>query len=88
MNIDLSASYLRALKGFIKNNRRNAENTKKALTLFRKNPQYPSLNLEKLKNTRYWSIRIDKANRIFLLWIDNSTVLFVDIGKHDKYRKY
>lgn len=52
------------------------------------NPNHPSLNLEKLKGSDYWTIRIDKGNRIFFKWIDKTEALFIDIGKHDKYRKY
>ncbi len=88
MQIKLSASYYRALKNFVKNNKRNAENIKKALKLLKENQHHPSLNLEKLKGSSIWTIRIDKGNRIFFSWIDKTTVLFLDIGKHDKYRKY
>ncbi len=88
MQIRLSASYYRALKGFVKNNKINAENIKKALRLLKENPSHPSLNLEKLKGSQIWTIRIDKGNRIFFSWIDKTTALFLDIGKHDKYRKY
>lgn len=88
MRIKLSTSYFRALKQFVKNNQRNSENIKKALTLLKSNPNHPSLNLEKLKSSKIWTIRINRGNRIFLNWIDKDTALFIDIGKHDKYRKY
>ena len=88
MQIKLSASYYRALKNFVKNNKRNAQNIKKALKLFKENQHHPSLNLEKLKSSHLWTIRIDKGNRIFFSWINKTTALFLDIGKHDKYRRY
>lgn len=88
MQIKLSVSYYRALKSFVKNNKINAENIKKTLKLLRENPRHPSLNLEKLKSSSIWTIRIDKGNRIFFSWIDKAIVLFLDIGKHDKYRRY
>lgn len=88
MDINLTKSYLRALERFVKNNQRNIKDIKKALNLFKENPQHPSLNLEKLKGSEYWTIRIDKGNRIFFVWIDKNTALFIDIGKHDMYRKY
>lgn len=88
MQIKLSTSYYRALKGFVRNNKKNAENIKKTLKLLRENPRHPSLNLEKLKGSLIWTIRIDRGNRIFFSWVDKATVLFLDIGKHDKYRKY
>ena len=88
MQIKLSASYYRALKNFVKNNKRNAENIKKALKLLKENQHHPSLNLEKLKGSHIWTIRIDRGNRIFFSWINKTTALFLDIGKHDKYRRY
>ncbi len=60
MKIELNPSYLRALKKFVKNNKDNAESVKKATSLFKSNPNHPSLNLEKLKGSHYWTIRIDK----------------------------
>lgn len=86
--ISYSPKYLAARKKFLKNNRQLLDKTIKAILLFVKNPQHPSLNLEKLKGTKIWTIRVDKSNRIFFFWIDQSTALFIDIGKHDKYRKY
>lgn len=53
------------------------------------NPAYPSLNIEKLKNAQdIYTIRLNKGDRIFFLWKEENTALFIDIGKHDKYRKY
>jgi len=88
MHIRLSASYYRALRKFLKGNKRNVTKAQKAIEIFKKNPNHPSLNLEKLSGSKVWTIRIDKGNRIFLYWIDKSTALFIDIGKHDKYRRY
>ncbi len=88
MQIKLSASYYRALKGFVKNNKRNADNIKKALRLLKENPHHPSLNLEKLTGSKIWTIRIDRGNRIFFFRVDSRMALLIDIGKHDKYRKY
>ena len=70
MQIKLSANYYRALKNFVKNNKRNAENIKKALKLLKENKYHPSLNLEKLKGSHIWTIRIDKSDRIFFYWTD------------------
>ena len=88
MQIKLSASYYKALKRFVKNNKRNAESTKKTLKLFKENPNYPSLHLEKLAGSKFWTIRIDRGSRIFFSWINKNTALLLDIGKHDKYRRY
>lgn len=88
MHIKLSSSYYRALRNFVKGNKRSALSVKKAIELLKQNPNHPSLHLEKLSGSKVWTIRIDKGNRIFLSWIDKSAVLLIDIGKHDKYRKY
>ncbi len=83
-----SSKYLLERRKFLKNNSALLNKTVKVISTFVKNPQYPSLNLEKLGGSKVWSIRIDKGNRIFFVWIDKQTALFIDIGKHDKYRKY
>ncbi|MBI2338035.1 hypothetical protein HYU95_02525 [Candidatus Daviesbacteria bacterium] len=88
VTISYSQQYLAARKKFLKNNSKLANKTIRTILLFVQNPQYPSLNLEKLKGSKVWTIRIDKSNRIFFYWIDESKALFIDIGKHDKYRKY
>jgi len=44
--------------------------------------------MEKLKGSLYWTIRISLSNRIFFIWIDKKTALLIDIGPHDKYRKF
>lgn len=88
INIQYSPRYLSSRKKFLNNNIDLLNKTIKAILLFVKNPTYPGLNLEKLKGSHIWTIRIDRGNRIFFSWIDKATVLFLDIGKHDKYRKY
>ena len=88
MEIKLSSSYYRALRKFVKNNKINASNLKKALKLFEENPSHPSLRLEKLSGSEVWTIRIDKSNRIFFVWVSKTIVLLIDIDKHDKYRRY
>lgn len=83
-----TTQYQKQLSKFVKNNNQRAEALIKTLDLFAQNPAHPSLNLEKLVNNTTWTVRIDKGNRIFFRWIDASTALLLDIGKHDKYRKY
>lgn len=83
-----TSRYERERNKFIKNNIKNANVLIKTLKKFVKNPIHPSLNLEKLKGTRIWTIRIDRGNRIFFSWINKTIALFIDIGKHDKYRRY
>ncbi len=88
IQLQYSLKYSSSRKKFLKNNQLLLDRTTKAIDLFVNDPKHPSLNLEKLKGSIYWTIRIDKASRIFFYWIDDSTALFIDIGKHDKYRKY
>ncbi len=88
MNIDYSPKYLSERKKFLRNNPAQLKKTQKAIKNFTQNPKHPGLNLEKLKRSNVWTIRIDKGNRIFFVWIDATTALFIDIGEHDKYRKY
>lgn len=83
-----SSKYLAERKKFLRNNRILVEKVIKVLLLFVENPKHPSLKLEKLQGVRVWMIRIDRGNRIFFSWIDDNTVLLIDIGKHDKYRRY
>ncbi len=88
IEIQYSSRYLSSRKKFLNNNLDLLNKTIKAIFLFVNNPRHPSLNLEKLKGSHIWTIRIDKGNRIFFSWINKTTALFLDIGKHDKYRRY
>ena len=88
VQLQYSSKYLSSRAKFLKNNQNLFDKTTKAISLFVDNPQHPSLNLEKLKASSYWTIRIDKGNGIFFVWINKTTALFIDIGKHDIYRKY
>ena len=83
-----TSKYDRERNKFVRNNIIRANALVKTLNKFAYNPTHPSLNLEKLSGTKLWTIRIDKGNRIFFSWIDENTALFIDIGKHDKYRRY
>ena len=83
-----SSRYQKERDKFAKGDTKRGNALIKTLQKFSKNPAYPSLNLEKLGGTKIWTIRIDKGNRLFFSWIDDNTIILVDIGKHDKYRKY
>ncbi len=88
IKIQYSPRYLSSRRKFLKNNLKALGKTIKTISLFVNNPNHPSLNLEKLGGTKVWTMRIDKGNRIFFYWIDKKTALFIDIGEHDKYRRY
>ncbi|MEK7634129.1 MAG: hypothetical protein AAB437_04770 [Patescibacteria group bacterium] len=84
----VTKKFLRSKKKFVKNNSIKSENFIKTITLFVENPNHPSLNLEKLSGSEIWTIRLSKGNRIFFTWKNKTTALFIDVGSHDKYRKY
>ena len=89
IKLEYSEHFLSERKKYIRNNRKCFEDYKKAVTLFLLNPLHPGLNIEKLKNAKsVHTIRLNKRDRIFLIWKEENTALFIDIGKHDKYRKY
>lgn len=64
--------------------------TKKQFQLFIKNLFHPSLNTEKLepKNKNIWSFRIDRNFRVIFTFLDQVTILLLDIGPHNIYKKY
>lgn len=86
--LHFSKKYQSEVKKYIKGNRKNFDAVKKTLYLFVQNQAHPSLHVEKLKGSACWTIRLNSGDRIFFLWIDKTSVLFVDIGPHDKYRQY
>jgi len=88
ITIQYSSRYLSSRKKFLKNNTQLLNKTIKTISLFASNPKHPSLRIEKLKGSPVWTVRIDKGNRIFFSWINEKTALFIDIGQHDKYRRY
>jgi mRNA-degrading endonuclease YafQ of YafQ-DinJ toxin-antitoxin module len=89
IRIEYSVHFISERKKFVKNNIRRFNEYDRIVSLLVSNPVHPSLNLEKLQNTKgTWTIRLNKSDRIFFIWKNKDTVIFVAIGKHDKYRKY
>lgn len=88
ITISRTKRFNKEYKKFVKHNLQRAESIIKTLDLFTKDLKHPSLNIEKLKNSNVWSMRLSKGNRLFFLWINNKTILLIDIGDHDKYRNY
>ena len=64
--------------------------SEKQISLFIRDPRYPSLHVEKLepKSKQYWSLRIDKQYRIIFRFLSENTVVFVGVGEHDWIYKY
>jgi len=89
IKLEYSRHFKTERKKYLKNNRQRFEDYKKAVTLFISTPTHPGLKIEKLRNARgIFTIRLNKSDRIFLVWKDESIAIFIDIGKHDKYRRY
>jgi len=81
--------FLSERKKYLKNNPKRFAEYKKAIALLLSNPAHPSLNLEKLVNTKgVYTVRLNRSDRIFFIWKEVNSALLIDIGKHDKYRKY
>lgn len=80
--------YNRERDRFIKNNKKRTEEIIETLNKFVNNPKHPSLNTEKLGGKNIWTIRLSKGDRLFFRWTDETTILLLDIGPHDKYRVY
>lgn len=78
--------YQRARDKYIKRNSQRAEALIKTLQTFSENPQHPALHLEKLGGSTFWTIRINRSDRIFFIWTDEEIALLVDVGEHDKYK--
>lgn len=85
--ISLTTRFLKARKKLTKGNSALEVRMEKTLLIFIKNPQHPSLHLEKLIGTNIWTIRIDRGNRLFFVWSVNlDTAIFFHVGHHDDYR--
>lgn len=89
VKLEYSRYFLSERKKYVKNSSQLFKSYKKSVTIFASNPNHPSLNIEKLRNVKgVYTIRLSKGDRIFFIWKEENTVVFIDIGKHDKYRRY
>lgn len=61
-----------------------AKKFNKQAGLFRQNPNYPSLNTERLepKQFKIYSFRIDRKYRAIFGFVDSATIEIVDINLH------
>ena len=66
---------------------RDREDAKKKETIFRHNPFDSRLRTHKLhgKEREAWAFWINYSCRIKFIFLDEETVLFLDIGSHDIY---
>ncbi len=89
IKLEYSQYFLSERKKYLKHDKKRFDNFKKSVMLFVSNPIHPSLNTEKLHNTKsVYTIRLNKSDRIFFTWKEKNTAIFIDVGKHDKYKKY
>lgn len=89
IKLEYSRHFISERKKHLKNNRQRFEDYKKAVTLFISTSTHSGLNIEKLRNAKgIYTIRLNKSDRIFFVWKKESIAIFIDIGKHDKYRRY
>ncbi len=86
MKITETEKFRKSLDSLQSNTRKKA---KKQFKLFIQNLFHPSLHTEKLepKNKNLWSFRIDKNYRVIFTFTDKETLLLLDIGPHDIYKK-
>lgn len=63
--------------------------TQKQFALFLKNLFHPSLHTEKLvpKEKNLWSFRVNRNLRVIFTFYNKETILLLDIGPHDIYKK-
>ena len=89
IKIEYSRYFLTQRKKYVKNDRKRFADFKKTINLFLSNLIHPSLHIEKLQNAKgIHTIRLNKSDRIFFIWKEENTALLIDIGPHDKYRRY
>ena len=74
ITIRKTSRYNKQRDKFVRNNLQRGNALIKTIDKFTHNPNHPSLNLEKLGGSKYWSIRIDRGNRIFFVWLNSNTV--------------
>lgn len=62
---------------------------KKQFGLFFQNMAHPSLHTEKLepKEKNIWSFRINRNYRIIFMILPDQTILLLNVGPHDIYKK-
>jgi mRNA-degrading endonuclease YafQ of YafQ-DinJ toxin-antitoxin module len=83
--IEYSQKFLKSLKKLPSRIITNAEEKEK---LFRDNPYLPILKTHRLlgEKTEAWAFWINYSYRIKFIFIDDDSVLFLDIGTHNIYK--
>ena len=89
IKLEYTRHFIRERKKYIKNYPKRFVDFNKAVILFVSNPSHTSLHVEKIRNAKgVYTIRLNRSDRIFFIWKEENTAIFIDIGKHDTYRRY
>ena len=85
MNIFLASFFSRSYKKLIRKNLQLKIKIKKRISLFREQPEHPSLKLHKLTGSFHetWSFSVEDDIRILFTYAQGGVIL-VDIGKHEE----
>ena len=85
IEIFIDEGFKRSYRKIIKNNINIKNKFKEKLELLRENPYHPFLKTHKLGGNLqdYMAFSIDYNIRVIFKFIDNTTVLLIDIGSHD-----
>ena len=89
MNVIFDTKLVSDLKKLKRGNKRLAELILKKMELFKLKQDLPSLRLHKLTGSMrdLWSISINESIRMIFYYVDENTVNFIDIGKHEEVYK-
>ena len=85
--IEFSPKVYKKLQSLRRTDKKIYQKIIKQLDLFQANPHHKSLRLHKIKRGKdnIWSISIDEGYR--MLYIEDETIYFFDIGTHDEVYK-
>ncbi|MEK7129619.1 MAG: plasmid stabilization protein [Patescibacteria group bacterium] len=82
VELRFTPSFEKEYKKVIKGNVPLRKRITKQLFVLQKNANHPSLRLHKIKNSKYWSISIDKSIRVLILF-EKRWIYVYHIGKHE-----
>jgi len=76
-------------KSFEKLDQQTRKKAHKQFQLFFRDLFHPSLHTEKLKpkQSNIWSFRVDRNFRVIFTFLNQETILVLDVGPHDIYKK-
>jgi len=86
MEVSFSASFKRAFKKSVRNNKALENKFWKKTEVFIKNPYHSSLKTHKLTGNlnQLWSFSVEYDCRIIFYFESSDKAVFIDIGTHDE----